>query len=152
LILIVAEVLIHPVYDPETKDQSMEWRHSGFPRPKKFKTQNSSSRVLASVVWNKDGILLVCYPEKGATITAKYYVAFLDNLKQQLVAERRGQLSKGILFLQDNGAPHKEAIIHKKLADLHFEVLKTPAYSPDLAPSDIFPNLKKRLKVKVFKQ
>jgi hypothetical protein len=36
------------------------------------------------------------------------------------------------------------AIIHKKLADFHFEVLK----HPDLAPSDyyLYPNLKKRLK------
>jgi len=24
-------------YDPETKQQSMEWRHSGSPRPKKFR-------------------------------------------------------------------------------------------------------------------
>jgi len=26
-------------YDPETKQQSMEWRHSGSPRPKKFRVQ-----------------------------------------------------------------------------------------------------------------
>jgi hypothetical protein len=36
-------------------------------------------------------------------------------------------LSKGILFRQDNAAPHKAAITHQKLADLHFEVLKHPA-------------------------
>jgi len=24
-------------YDPEAKQQSMEWRHSGSPRPKKFR-------------------------------------------------------------------------------------------------------------------
>jgi hypothetical protein len=36
----------------------------------------------------------------------------------------------------------------QKFADLHFEVLKLPAYSPHLAPSDHwhFPNLKKHLK------
>jgi len=27
-------------YDPETKQQSMEWRHSGSPRPKKFRMKN----------------------------------------------------------------------------------------------------------------
>ena len=26
-------------YDPETKQQSMEWRHSGLPRPKRFRVQ-----------------------------------------------------------------------------------------------------------------
>jgi hypothetical protein len=41
--------------------------------------------VLASVFWDKDGILLVDFLEKGETITAKYYTALLDKLKQQLV-------------------------------------------------------------------
>jgi histone-lysine N-methyltransferase SETMAR len=38
------------------------------------------------------------------------------------------------------------------LADLHFEVLKNPAYSPDLAPSNycLFPNVKKHLKARKF--
>jgi hypothetical protein len=52
-------------------------------------------------------------------------------------------LSKGILFLLDSAAPHKAAITHQILADLHFEVLKHPTYSPNMAPSDycLFPNL-----------
>jgi hypothetical protein len=55
---------------------------------------------------------------------------------------------KGILFLEDIAAPHKAAITHQKLTDLHFEVLKHPTYSPDLAPSDyyLFPNLFIKLK------
>jgi hypothetical protein len=77
---------LDPIYDPETKEQSKEWRHSGSPRPKKFKTQKSSSKVLASVFWDKDRILLVDYLEKSATIMAEYYVALLDKLKQQLVS------------------------------------------------------------------
>jgi len=36
-------------YDPETKQQSMEWRHSGSPRPKKFRVQKSAGKVLASI-------------------------------------------------------------------------------------------------------
>jgi hypothetical protein len=38
------------------------------------------------------------------------------------------------------------------LADLHFEVLKHLAYSPDLVPSDyyLFPNLKKHLRGRKF--
>jgi len=36
-------------YDPETKQQSMEWRHSGSPDLKKFQVQKSAGKVLASV-------------------------------------------------------------------------------------------------------
>jgi hypothetical protein len=59
-----------------------------------------------SVFWNKDRILLVLvdYLEMGETTMAKYYVVFLDKLKQQLVCERQGKLSKGILILQGHAA------------------------------------------------
>jgi hypothetical protein len=42
--------------------------------------------------------------------------------------------------------------MHQKFADLHFEVLKHPVYSPDLSPSDyyVIPNLKKLLKGRKF--
>jgi hypothetical protein len=45
--------------------------------------------VLASVFWEETGTLFVDYLEKGATITAKYYVAHLDILKQQLFSNRQ---------------------------------------------------------------
>jgi hypothetical protein len=56
------------------------------------------------------------------------------------------------LFPQDNAALHKAVITHQKLADLHFQILKHPAYSPDLTSSDycLFPNLKKRFTGRKF--
>jgi len=45
--------------DPETKQQSMKWRHSGSPRPKKFRVQKSAGKVLASIFLDQDGILLI---------------------------------------------------------------------------------------------
>ena len=50
-------------YDPETKQQSLEWRHSGSPRPKIFRVQKSAGKVLASIFWDQDGILLIHYPK-----------------------------------------------------------------------------------------
>jgi len=40
-------------YDPETKQQSMEWRLSGSPRPKKFRVQKSAGKVLASILGSR---------------------------------------------------------------------------------------------------
>jgi hypothetical protein len=59
---------------------------------------------------------------------------------------------KGFLFLQDNSAPNKAPITHQKLADLHFGVLKYPAYSHDLAPLNyyLYPNLKKHFNGRKF--
>jgi hypothetical protein len=84
------------------------------------------------------------YLEKCVTITEEYSVELLVELNQRLFSKHRGKLSKALLFLENNVSLHKAAITHKKLADLHFEVLKHPTYSPDLVPSDcrLIPDLK----------
>jgi len=75
--------------DLETKQQSMEWRHSGSPRPKKFRVQKSAGKVFASVFWDKDGILLIDYLPKGQTINAEYYSSLLVQLKDILKEKRQ---------------------------------------------------------------
>jgi len=57
-------------YDPETKQQSIEWRHCGSPRSHKFRMQKSAGKVLTSIVWDQDGIFLIGYLPKGQTINA----------------------------------------------------------------------------------
>jgi len=68
-------------YDPETKQQSMEWQHSGSLRPKIFRVQKSAGKGLASIFWDQDGILLIDYLPKGQTINAEYYSSLLVQLK-----------------------------------------------------------------------
>lgn len=139
-------------YDPETKQQSMQWRHSGSPRPKKFKTQKSAGKVMATVFWDKDGILMTEYLQKGETVNANYYCNLLYRLKEAIKEKRRGKLRKGVLFLQDNAPAHKAGKTMDVLQNLGFQCIDHPPYSPDLAPSDyfLFPNLKKHLKGRKF--
>jgi len=139
-------------YDPETKQQSMEWRHSGSPRPKKFRVQKSSGKVLASMFWDQDGILLIDYPPKGQTINAECYSYLLMPLKDILKEKRCGKFTKGVLFLHDNVPAHRALATQKKLAYLGFQRLDHPSYSPDLASSNyhLFSGLKKQLKARHF--
>ena len=77
-------------YDPETKQQSIEWRHSGSPRPKKFREQKYVGIVLASIFFlDLDGILLFDYLPKGQTINEEYYTSLLAQLKDILKEKRR---------------------------------------------------------------
>ena len=120
--------------DPETKQQSVEWRHSGSPRPKKFRVQKTAGKFLALIFWDQDGILLICYLPKGQTINAKYYSSLLLlHLKDILKEKRRGKITKGFLFLQDNAPAHRALATHKKLVYLVLQCLDHPPYSPDLA-------------------
>ena len=58
----------------------MEWRHGGLPHPKKFQVQKSTGKVLASISWDQDGILLIDYLQKGQTIIVEYYSSLLVQL------------------------------------------------------------------------
>ena len=78
-------------YDPETKQQSMKWRHSGSPGPQNFRVQKSAGNVLASIFWDQDGILLIDYLPKGQTITAEYYLSLLVQLKDILKEKHPGK-------------------------------------------------------------
>jgi len=68
-------------YDPETKQQSLDWRHSGSLHLK-FPSEKSAGKVLASIFWDQDGILLIDYLPKGQSINAEYYSSLLVKLKE----------------------------------------------------------------------
>jgi len=113
-------------YDPETKQQSVEWRHCGSPRPKNFRVQKFAGKFLASVFWDQDGILLVDYIPEGQTINAEYYSPLLVQLKDILKEKRREKFNKGVLFLHNNAPAHRALATQKKLAYLGFQCLDHP--------------------------
>jgi len=114
--------------------------------------QNSTGKVLASIFWYQEGILLIDYLPKGQTINAEYYSFLLVQLKDILKEKRRGKFTEEVLFLHDNAPAHQALATQKKLACLSFQCLEHPPYSPDLAQSDyhLFPGLKKQLKGRHF--
>ena len=79
-------------YDPETKQQSMEWRYSGSPRPTKIPSAKicwKSSRL--EFFLDEDGILLIDYLPKGQTVNAEYYSSLLVQLKDILKESAAGR-------------------------------------------------------------
>jgi hypothetical protein len=77
-----------------TKQQSMEWRHSGSPRPQKISNAKSAGKFIALIFSDQDGILLVDYLPKGQTINAEYYSSLLVQLKDILKEKHRGKVTK----------------------------------------------------------
>jgi len=106
--------------------------------------QKSVGKVLASIFWDQDGILLIDYLPNVQTIKAEYYPSLLVQLKDILKEKRCGKFTKGVLFLHDNAPSYWALATQKKLAYLGFQCLDHPPYSPDLTPSDyhLFSGLK----------
>ena len=73
----VEETWVH-YYEPENKAQSRQSVGSGSPRPKKFKTQPSAGKVMATVFWDAQGVIMLDFLAKKSTITGAYYANLLD--------------------------------------------------------------------------
>ena len=56
----VDETWVH-YYEPENKAQSRQWVGPGSPRPKKFKTQPSAGKVMATVFWDAKGVIMLAF-------------------------------------------------------------------------------------------
>ena len=97
----VDETWVH-YYEPENKAQSRQWVGPGSPRPKKFRTQPSAGKVMATVFWDAQGFIMLDFLSRKSTITGAHYANLLDQLRTAIREKRRGKLSKGILLQQDN--------------------------------------------------
>ena len=140
----VDEAWVH-YYEPENKAQSRQWVGPGSPRLKKFKTQPSTGKVIATVFWDAKGVIMLDFLSKRSTIAGVYYANLLDQLRAAIHEKRRGKLSRGVLLQQDNARVHTCKVAMDAVERNGYELIPHPAYSPDLAPSDFFPfpNLKK---------
>ena len=131
-------------YDPETKQQSMEWRHSGSPRPKYSECKNPLENFSPRFFGIKTASSLNIFQRSNYQ---RRVLLISAGAIEGLVKEKRlGKITKGVLFLHDNAPAHRALATHKKLAHLGFQCLDHPPYSPELAPSDyrLFLGLKKK--------
>ena len=77
------ETWIHH-YEPKSKRQSMEWRHPSSPKTKKFKTEKSAGKVMATVFWDIQGVILVDFLPKGTNVNSDRYTEALKRLKSRI--------------------------------------------------------------------
>ena len=73
----VDETWVH-YYEPENEVQSRQSVGPESPRPKKLKTQPSAGKVIASVFWDAQGVIMLDFLAKKSTITGAYYANLLD--------------------------------------------------------------------------
>lgn len=139
-------------YEPESKEQSKQWKHPDSPPPKKAKAQQSAGKRMATVFWDCEGILLIEWLPEGKAINSDYYIEVLKKLREAVKSKRRGKLTRHVLLQHDNATPHSSAKTMAAIKDLGFELLPHPPYSPDLAPSDywLFGSMKKPLRGKRY--
>ena len=74
--------------------------------PMKTKRVHSAGKVMASIFWDSQGVIMSEYLEQGRMINGAYYAGELRRLRQEITRKRRGKLIRGVLLLQDNTPAH----------------------------------------------
>jgi len=67
-------------FDPEIKLQSKAWKHITSPTPVKFRKNASMGKVIVSVFWDSEGVLMIDYLENRNTVTGSYYAELIRKL------------------------------------------------------------------------
>ena len=60
-------------YDPETKQQSSQWKSQSSPPPKKAKVSRSTGKHMFIIFFDSQGVVLSHAVPVGKTVTASYY-------------------------------------------------------------------------------
>lgn len=139
------------LYDNFKRKRS--WSKVGEPPSTSVKASLHPKKVMLCVWWDFKGIILYELLSEKETINSDKYCSQISELKQAIEQKQPALANrKGIVLQQDNARPHVSLATRNKLAELKFDVLVHPPYSPDLAPSDyhLFRSLQNSLGGKSF--
>ncbi|GFN89959.1 histone-lysine N-methyltransferase SETMAR [Plakobranchus ocellatus] len=80
----------------------MTWKHLSSPvTKKKFKVQQSATKVMATVFWDSRGMILLDILPKGESVIADRYCETLDRLRHAV----RRKTRSGVVLQHDNANP-----------------------------------------------
>lgn len=140
-------------YDPETKQQSSQWKTPSSPRPKKARQVRSNIKSMLIIFFDIRGIVHKEFVPPGQTVNGKFYCEVLRRLREN-VRRKRPELwkKKDWLVHHDNAPAHTSLVVREFLAKNNMATVPHPPYSPDLAPCDfyLFPKMKIALKGRRF--
>jgi transposase len=122
----------------KTKELPKQWTHTHSPNAMKIlKERLSARKLMATVFWDRKGVMMVEFVQQGTTITPEVYCETIRKLLRAIQRKRCGMLTYGVVFLHDNARPHIRisACTRALLKHFNWELFDHPPCSPDLAPS-----------------
>jgi len=84
---------------------------------------SSPAKVMGTVFWDAEGLILAAFLETGQTITAARYVQTLLKLRRAL---RDKGSERNNIILHDNARPYAARLTSEAIAKMGWEVLPHP--------------------------
>jgi hypothetical protein len=87
-----------PMFNPETKRQSAQWKHTNSPPPKKFRVTAIAEKMMVAMFWDSEGVILThCIPKK-TTVTGETYEDVLRTKFLPALREKRPKMVAAVFF------------------------------------------------------
>jgi histone-lysine N-methyltransferase SETMAR len=130
----------------------MEASQFTFSFNKMFKVTPSAGKVVLTVFWDSQGVLLAHFPKSGENVNSASYSEVLLKVRDAIHRKRLCQLARGLLLHHDNARPHTAQATQERIQVLQWELPAHLPYSLQLAPSNfhLFGPLKNHLGGKCF--
>ena len=77
-------------YDPESPHEAREWKRSGSPVRHRPRPLRSGGKLLMTVFWDRQGIILTDFLSRGRTMNGEYYGSLIEKLREAIKERRRG--------------------------------------------------------------
>ena len=126
-----------------TKRQSSQWKHAGYPRPKKDRQSKSTHKLLMIPFFDSTGMICMHWVPARQTVNKEYYVEFLREFRKRFCRKRPVFFKLGQChFQQDNAPVHNSILVTDYLTKMGIKTVR------DLAPCDfvLFLKLKEKLR------
>ena len=99
--------------DPETKQQSMHWKHASFPSLRKFTVQASAGKIMCTVFWDAEDVLLIGYMPHKVAVIGIYNTDLLHKFHVVIKQKCREKLTKALLLLRDIASQYATSIVNR---------------------------------------
>jgi hypothetical protein len=114
--------------DPETKQQSSQWKNPGSPRPK-ARQSCSATKSMLIVFFDIRGMLHLEIASEGRTVNIEFYCNVLRRLTKDIQRKRPDLWRAGNWMLHDDNAPSHRALVTREfLAHNSIITLPHPSY------------------------
>ena len=99
-------------YDPETTDQSSEYRLKGEATPRRPRHSRSKTKVMLTVFIDYSGVVHYEFLPTGQTVNEEYYLSVMRHLRE-VIRKKRPELwaNNSCILHHDNGPSHTALIL-----------------------------------------
>jgi hypothetical protein len=105
-------------YQIESKRASIQWKHWSSLSTKKFKFTLSAGKVMLTVFWDTQGVLLAHFKKRGENVNSALYCEMLLKVRYLIHRKCPGQLARGVLLHHDNARPNTAQATQERIQEL----------------------------------